>query len=80
MSKTTYNLRIEQLSESEFNEILNAFTSLGWDYNGSWKLAKAHQFAKFTWDNENKNPIYPKGFEPSTKVTPIETNKFSRPV
>lgn len=39
-------------------EIIRAFTDLGWDYGG--KLGMANYAYQFAW-NQNTEPVYPEG-------------------
>ncbi|APU61245.1 hypothetical protein NPD8_3205 [Clostridium botulinum] len=78
MKTKIYNLSVERMKQSEFDVIYNEFTSLGWEYNGNWDLAKVHTFIQFAW-NKSSDPIYPKGFEPNKDVDQIDLDKFPRP-
>lgn len=79
MKDHIFNLSVERMKQSEFDEVFNKFTSLGWKCNGTWDLAKVHTFVQFTWYKTDK-PIYPQEFEPSTKPDRIDLNKFPRPL
>lgn len=77
MKEHIFNLSIERMKQSEFDEAFNKFKSLGWECNGTWDLAKTHTFIQFVW-NKSDSPIYPQGFEPRTEAVRIDLNKFPR--
>ena len=62
LEATVKNIRINTLSPQQVELMITSFKRLGWNYEGIWKLNDSHHFAKFIWNFNNGQPIYPKEY------------------